>query len=815
MTEPEKIDQIEQALERLEQEVRGLKSQLAELRQVSVSDAVFPALPPVTGPLQNAAQTAPDKSSPGTGTFTAISPDTTAQTAGTPAHAASVTKVPHTAADTAPRTAPANATGTAFQTASAATAGIPDSGQAAKKGTPSSRFEENFGGKVMGIVAAVLVFVGLFLFGSILYERLGDTARITLLFLISFLLLGAGLFLERRKQSWFTTSLIGCGFGAVYISLFITTLYYGRLTTETLYVLLIFWLTGVGLYVFRRQSYVAALLGQAGITFSVIFGSFGADTKGLFNFLCIYSVLLSQLYLWVVLWRFLPAPKEKPYLWIHLTAAVLNVVQLLCLTSAYDSLFGRYGSIGGRNWPAGSLLCLYCLILPVFFLLRHRLLAKIPLLPWVRHTRALTKENFALYKTGSAAAVVYALYQIICCTVFRKVIGGLFEAEVPFTLFLLLGILLLWLLSECFGTVGTEGQGACIVTAAAVLLLIGELPDGLRQLAPTLFAVITAAFGIFGTEYPVLYERDSVTARWSRVCRKHNGRWMEKFTSVLYLPLLLFSYDTKNGRGLFWFISLFCILFLTACFCFLYKKGRRHRFSDAWKKELYLSALLHSGWMAATLSSFAPALSQTAEMTITLTVLTLINSAAFYGSFRRLLNAPEETDKWAAVLVRGVHTSLWVWGLALFRSIANQQKPFLCVWLLLLTLYLCGSGMYEQYKKYRNQKGLGVYFGIRVTVYLLVVLTSFSGIEGYVISCVLLLLAILAVLTGFPLRLAPLRIYGLCLAMFAVIKLLMADLQHDNSMETVLCFLGAGFLCFAINFIYSHVKKVFERFSEE
>lgn len=796
MTEPEKIDQIEQALAALEKEVSSLKDQLAELRQARASAPAHTVASLVQEPLQDtpgAVPDIPDTAFSINSGASPINPHTTAQVADF-----SAARHPDIHPDT-----------------KASDSGVKSSGQTAAKTTPSSRFEENLGGKVMGIVAAVLVFVGLFLFGSLLYEHLGDTARIALLFLVSFVLLGTGLFIEHRKRSIFTTSLTGCGFGAIYISLFITTLYYERLTTEALYVLLFFWLAGVGLYVFRRQSYIVALLGQAGITFSVIFGILNTDTTGLFNFLCVYFVLLSQLYLWVVLWRFLPAPKEKPYLWVHLTAAGLNVIQLLCLASAYDLLFGSYGRVGGRNWLAGSLLCLYCLILPVFFLLRQRLLAQIPLLPWVRHTRALTKENFTLYKAGSAAAVVYALYQVVCCTVFHKVIGGLFEAEVPFTLFLLLGILLLWLLLECFGTVGTEGQGACIVSAAAVSLLIWKLPVGLQHLLPPLFAVITAAFGILGTEYPVLYERDSVTARWSRVCRKQNGRWIEKFTSVFYLPLLLFSYDTKDGWGAFWFISLFCILFLTACFCFLYKKDRQHRFSDAWKKELYLSALLHSGWMTATLSRFAPALSQVAEMTITITVLTLINSIAFYGRFRRLLNSPEETDDWATVLVRGVHTILWIWGLALFRSVAHQQKPLLCVWLLLLTLYLCGSGMYEQYKKYRKQKWLGIYFGVRITVYCLVVLTSFSGIEGYVISCVLLLLAIIAVLTGFPLRLAPLRVYGLCLAMFAVIKLLMADLRHDNSMETVLCFLSAGILCFAINFIYNHVKKSFDRFSED
>ena len=172
----------------------------------------------------------------------------------------------------------------------------------------------------MGIVAAVLIFIGLFLFGSMLYERLGDTARIAILFIVSFLLLGTGLFLERKRESWFTTSLIGCGFGAVYISLFITGLYYGRFEKEVLYFLILFWLIGIGLYVFHRQSNTVALLGQIGVAFSVILGSFGIESAGQFTFLCIYFAVLSLLYLWIVLWRFLPDTEKKPYSWIQLTA---------------------------------------------------------------------------------------------------------------------------------------------------------------------------------------------------------------------------------------------------------------------------------------------------------------------------------------------------------------------------------------------------------------------------------------------------------------------------------------------------------------
>ena len=139
---------------------------------------------------------------------------------------------------------------------------------AAKQNAKSaSKFEENLGGKVMGIVAAVLVFVGLFLFGSMLYERLGDVARVAILFVVSFFILGLGLFLERKRKSWFTTSLVGCGFGTIYISLFLTALYFGMFEVEVLYLLLFFWLLGTGLYVFLRESFTVALLGQIGIAF--------------------------------------------------------------------------------------------------------------------------------------------------------------------------------------------------------------------------------------------------------------------------------------------------------------------------------------------------------------------------------------------------------------------------------------------------------------------------------------------------------------------------------------------------------------------
>ena len=232
MTEQERISQIEDSLSGLENQVRALRTELNELKESRRTASV-------TVPQPTAAYVSEEISAPATD----LAPAVASVSAEYPTQVitAQTSATQKTAAQTP-----------ATQTTSAPKPAAPKAGTSkppAKK--TASGFEENVGGKVMGIVAAVLIFIGLFLFGSMLYERLGDTARIAILFIVSFLILGAGLFLERKRESWFTTSLVGCGFGAVYISLFITGLYYGRFEKEVLYFLILHRISSICMHAMR------------------------------------------------------------------------------------------------------------------------------------------------------------------------------------------------------------------------------------------------------------------------------------------------------------------------------------------------------------------------------------------------------------------------------------------------------------------------------------------------------------------------------------------------------------------------------------
>lgn len=794
MTEQERISKIEHSLADLERQLYDLKFEVKDLRDSRQTVG------------QTTAETDIERITSGIPSTPADIPITMTSTEEAPTPIASVptdtpsATVPESAS--APHPAPAQASAPAQK---------PVQSKTATKSKSTSKFEENLGGKVMGIVAAVLVFVGLFLFGSMLYERLGDTARVAILFIVSFLILGLGLFLERKRKSWFTTSLVGCGFGAIYITLFLTALYFGMFEVEVLYILLFFWLLGTGLYVFLRQSFTVALLGQIGIAFSVIFGCLGIESGAQFTFLCIYFTVLSLLYLWVVLWRFLPNTENKPYSWIHLTAFGLNLIQLWVLAANYGSLFGDYGEFSGNNPTAATLLCIYCLVLPLFFLLRRRSLAGLSLLPQLYEQRTINKTTFPVYKSGTGSVFLFTTYQIIVWIVFALISECLFEAEVPTVLFLLGGLLVAYLITELFGTTGTEARGSTIVNATAVCftLILYDIPLLLVLLIPILFCTVTTLFGIFGNECPLHSVLNSESHRWEYLCTQESGRCFDKFTAFAYLFPILFSYEYEDPSFILFLIAVFGIAYFTGNFVFLFRNGWEHRFSNAWKTVLYVFGMFYvfttSAWIFGNIIE-----EDIPQMALVLSLLVLCNCAVYYTNFRKKLDGSDVIEPVINYFVRVVHSALWIWGIALLHSSAMEDHPLLCIWLVILTLYLCGSGLYEQYKQYSGKTGLGIYFGLRITVYTIAVMTAFEGVEGYFISCILLILAVFFVLAGFPLRLAPLRIYGLCLAMLAVIKLLMIDIEHDNSMETVLCFLGAGILCFAINFIYNHVKKRFK-----
>ena len=131
-------------------------------------------------------------------------------------------------------------------------------------------------------------------------------------------------------------------------------------------------------------------------------------------------------------------------------------------------------------------------------------------------------------------------------------------------------------------------------------------------------------------------------------------------------------------------------------------------------------------------------------------------------------------------------------------------------WLIGITMI--GLNVMRTMTMLRKGKGYGIGISAAYVVSMWAIITRLSDID-YVISIVMLLLAIGMIVLGFKIKVRDIvgnkemRLFGLVLSMVVTVKLLMFDIEHNNLLETSGYLLLAGILCFAISFAYNRLDK--------
>ena len=102
--------------------------------------------------------------------------------------------------------------------------------------------ESWIGRNALGVMASVLVFLGLVFLGVTFVPQWPDWVKVASMFALSCVLVGVGGVLSWRHKNGFTSALMGCGAGSLFISVFLTHLYFGMLGEVQAYALLLGWM---------------------------------------------------------------------------------------------------------------------------------------------------------------------------------------------------------------------------------------------------------------------------------------------------------------------------------------------------------------------------------------------------------------------------------------------------------------------------------------------------------------------------------------------------------------------------------------------
>lgn len=618
-------------------------------------------------------------------------------------------------------------------------------------------YEKIFGKSFMGIFASVLIFISLIIFATLVLPYLDDVIKMVGLYVISFAILGAGLFLfHRHKNNKFFIAVIGCGTGSLYLSLLLSNLYFKMMGDVALYCFILVWAVLVK-NLTRVKNLVFEIIGQVGIFIATVLGTILCVSEG----------------------------DETKFL-------VLTVFYLLssCVFSEIDKAYLKYmihvrkGADDGQSSTQ-----------PPYY--EHRFCSHI--------CKSLNVGvfliGFALMDTSglkTASVLILMLYLLLeYYLTFRETCrhGLAFQLLTVANTFLMIG---LW---HEVNLISSDYSDIFIYLAAIAVLIYTEIKNAPFKLYTLIWCSIIAFWGCCSNSFIRQHLYVYLTVIPCLIYGKWKNRKMYLNTGVVYLgglwTVILTSYEYGGYRSIecFIMIAAVCAAFLYAC--------HKTEFSGVKIAGYILLCLtllefvndvtfkLMKDYNAVNIHEIEFIGSKAKLITFfTVALVHLVLSKLEYFGTKKSVNGMMFT----------INAILMFAGCIMMHDMPWQIPTILITVLLFLV---------NSKRLLPKHRLAGYYIAFKYTILMLNILGSFN-VENYFISICLLLFAIASIVAGFYRDTASFRMYGLILSMISVIKLILIDIHYDSTLESALSFFVCGVLCFIISFIYHKIDIGFK-----
>ncbi len=668
--------------------------------------------------------------------------------------------------------------------------------------------EGTFGRNVIGLAAVILVFLGLIFLGVLVIPTLENIVRCAAMWLISLVLVLAGLLTTRRRQNTFSISLLGGGMGAVFISALITHVYFHYLGEIPAFGLLLAWMAACMALIRRFDSIVLSVIVHVGMVVSVCFAyAIGFNETRLplvvtYQMLACILVVVGDIFC-----------MRKTYRSGLLTSLVLILIASLFM---YD--YFRMGSIGFGGPPlttpvvlvfflqcigASVLLLLFVQALPQKGEARHAIATVSYIIGKLVWLGVLLVDVWAVVRQLSLQASGFVgnagFYGAVAD---RLVMTAEVQATVAGLICLAVGIaLVLWLTSKGVVDRATSRLSLCLLgSMAAFLLVLRYAFPHLSLLAiPNLSYIVLVATFFYILAYA---KRDTAFAMAGDIL------W-----SLDALLMIAFGYDELvEHAGL---IAAFVYVMLLVAIAFLSWCGRC-------KKAAVPSVLQVSGirprilicLVVAEISTqvivAATAFRYTQVVVASVLAVLLVGMYILQAHDRKMVSDTFWIGAAVNELVVSMLIAFWV-----LRengsSLLYGENPLMAYTpALLVLLVLVGLRLWDFYPDTpRPAAVLQVSEGITLSLLGWALVRCFTILldVAFVESIVVMATALICIAVGFKARLKPLRLYGLTLAIICVLKLVLVDAAVLEPFARVASFIIGGAICFAISALYSYVER--------
>lgn len=622
----------------------------------------------------------------------------------------------------------------------------------------TKNMENVFGKNVIGVIAAILMFIGVFAFGTLVFTSLTDAIKVVGMFLLSGSALAVGLFLNKKNPTVFSTIVTGCGIGMLYISIFLTHLHYHLIGDVTTFVLIFIWAAVVSMLSKKAKMPALSYLALTG---------------------CIISSILAQVYV------------VQQHMFIEITIYhFLTFLLLIIANKQNHALFkiSSYTSIG-LNTILSIIIAIYaadhaqygwmylCFILGLYNL-------AIGILVYRDNTgEPALNTMFALMSHGLSTLLTWIIPLCIMVVDCWFAINDNVYIQAPdYDRIAFTSSCVFHACAFCMIVVAYALQYFTIKDAQkrANLLLIAEtILAGI-----ILFAPIELVSGQkLGFLLPIAAINIVLSVFFKNEKAKKTVQWGGLSFLILDVISSLFFVFDYNQIGIIYSITILML----SCVYMLQMYGSIMKFPFLQCAIININLLL-------TLLNICD------NWTIAMIIIVLANTV--WSGLVQLCTNPPKVSTVLTEITESILAFILFWAVLDAKTVYPVGAFILSI--LLIPFMLTRLKTVIQSKN----AFMSVWYGIKFTFYTFGTIEMFTGFteQQFIVSVVLMILASICIAFGFWKEMKALRIYGLALILSSVAKMVVIDVWNQESMIRVLSLIAGALICFGISAVYTKLE---------
>lgn len=616
----------------------------------------------------------------------------------------------------------------------------------ADKSPKTKDFESIFGKSWMAIFASVLIFISLVMLSAVVLPFLTDYIKVGIMFTFSIgLTVISYVLLRKNKDSKFLTALLGCGMGAIFISLLVTYISFHMFNQFVLYGLIVLWCIGA-IFLSKFNSILFEIIGQLGISIALVLGLSccnTADTLYLVPMLCGFYVITT--------YAFYHVNHKKAGLEGSISSIFILFDAFVILIGEFFITFFFEKDLQLENTKFLLLIAIgLCSTYLLLYLLLEYLIAK-------------KKDIVRTLPAYICSLCVLVNNELLM----HNLLFSKGERQYFSLLYLIIpGILVLMQLRP----LGKETTKWIKITSLASLgLLSYALTDSILVFSIlALICIVTTYFtedhiyNIFSLIFAILFSIQAMSSRNADLI----------YLSVVVLLLLISCHFLLAGRVESSMNKIGAILMLYIFVGLLFL--RLPEITEVLEASTCTGCIFIISSIITLLLLFTPV---TADWT----------------------TGEKNTLEYKLVCI--IQIILMVFGIAALNAVEDMSLKIATI-LVAVLLYAVRPEKTDTYKKVWD-----VFFVVRLTVLLMVILNVLHA-TNILFSIPMLIEAICFIVLGHIFGKKLYRVYGLVLSNICIAKLILIDISYEEAIQRALGFFICGVLCFLISFIYTRVEKI-------